>query len=351
MARSVFVLGAGFSHNFNREMFPLVRNFLKTAKANFRYVPEQQHTELAVLIYKYFHNDERADIERVLSFLSTPPLDHHTMRWEHRSVLYDELVEIIVGVLSDASQSEAQSEEVRKTYDRFAVHLSSTETTVITFNYDLLIDNLLMQTGNWHRYDGYGVNIPLVDDAMPTPRHAFIRQPTPEMTLSNVTLLKLHGSINWGAPTIFQDNRDAIYQLPVGKGVSMDDFVVQTDLGSPFTLYFKPVIIPPILDKTFWLRNPTFKVLWNMAMEAIDDAETITFIGYSLPVTDFMAEFMFRQAINLRSAERKILVVDPNASALRQRYLDIFGSAPILGISFKDCDFVSYANEYLSPVP
>lgn len=344
MPRSVYILGAGFSHAFNPEMFPLVRNFLASAKANSRYVPARQHKELALLIRRYFHNDEQADIERVLSFLSTPPLEHHRTRREHRSIHYDELVEIIVGVLSDASKSEAKSEEVKDIYHKFALHLSSDETTVITFNYDLLIDNLLMQTGGWHRYDGYGVNIPLVDEAMPTPRHTFVRQPTPEMKLSNVTLLKLHGSINWGSPRI-HEKTDSIYQLPVGDDVSMDDFVVETELGSPFTLYFKPVIIPPILDKTFWLHNPTFKVLWNMAMEAIDDAESITFIGYSLPATDFMAEFMFRHSINLHASETTVLVVDPNAPALRPRYMDIFGSAPILDTAFKECDFITYARE------
>lgn len=348
MARSVYVLGAGFSHNFNAEMFPLVRDFLKTAKALFRYLPEQRHLDLALIISKYFNDPLYSDIEKVLSFLSASPLDHRTMRSEHRTVLYDELVAIIVGVLSDASKSEAASKDIEEIYERFAIHLSAKETTVITFNYDLLIDNLLMKTDEWHRYDGYGVNIPLVDDAMPTPRHAFLRQPTPEMKLSKVTLLKLHGSINWGSPTIFQGNSDAVYQLPVDEGVSMDDFAVTTDLGSPFTMYFKPVIIPPILDKTFWLLNPTFRVLWNMAMEAIDDASTITFIGYSLPATDFMAEFMFRQGINLHSTETKIVVVDPNASSLRKRYLDVFGCAPILGISFRDCDFVTYANEMLA---
>ena len=348
MPRSVYVLGAGFSHNFNRDTFPLVRDFLKTAKDLFRYLPEQQHRDLAYVIAKYFNDPLYPDIEKVLSFLSAAPLDHRTMRSEHREVLYDELVEIIVGVLSDASKSEAESKDIKEIYERFAVHLSSIETTVITFNYDLLIDNLLMKTEDWHRYDGYGVNVPLVDDAMPTPRHAFMRQPTPEMKLSKVTLLKLHGSINWGSPTILEGKSDAVYQLPVGEGVSMDDFAVQTDLGSPFTMYFKPVIIPPILDKTFWLGNPTFRVLWNMAMEAIDDADTVTFIGYSLPVTDFMAEFMFRQGLNLHSTETKIVVVDPNASGLRKRYLDVFGDARILGILFKDCDFVSYANEVLA---
>ena len=83
-------------------------------------------------------------------------------------------------------------------------------------------------------------------------------------------------------------------------------------------------------------------------MEAISSADQITFIGYSLPTTDFMAEFMFRQGINLHSTETKIVVVDPNASALKTRYLDVFGNAPILDISFKDCDFVSYANEMLA---
>ena len=324
-----------------------MHDFLKMAKARFRYLPEQKHFELANVITKYFNDQLYPDIEKILSFLAATPLDHRTMRSEHRTVLYEELVEIIVGVLSDASKSEAESRDIKETYERFAVHLSATETTVLTFNYDLLIDDLLFDTGQWHRYDGYGAKIPLVDDAMPTPRHAFVRQPTPEVKLSKVTLLKLHGSINWGSPTIFQGETDAVYQLPVGEGVSMDDFAVQTDLGSPFTMYFKPVIIPPILDKTFWLRNPTFRVLWNMAMEAIDDADTITFIGYSLPVTDFMAEFMFRQGVNLHSTETRVVVVDPDASALRKRYLDVFGSAPILDISFRDSDFVSYANEIM----
>lgn len=348
MPRSVYVLGAGFSHSFNCEMFPLIRDFLRTAKANFVYNPEGDHRELARVIATYFNDHYYPDIEKVLSFLSAAPLHNRIIPHEHRSVMYDELVEIIVIMLSMASQSKADSVSTTDTYTRFALSLVDSETTIITFNYDLLIDTLLMETNKWHRYDGYGVEIPLVDDAMPTPRTHFPRQPTRLITYSKATLLKLHGSINWGSPTIFQDKSDAVYQLPVNGGVSIGDFAVQTDVGSPFTMYFKPVLIPPILDKSFWLRNPTFRVLWNMAMEAIDDANTITFIGYSLPVTDFMAEFMFRQGISMHSTETKIVVVDPNASELRKRYLDVFGSASILDIKFKDCDFVSYANEMLA---
>jgi hypothetical protein len=351
MPRSVYVLGAGFSYNFNREEFPLIRDFLETAKTRLIYQPETEHRELAYVISKYFHDASYHDIEKVLSFLSASPLHDRSIPSEHRSVIYDELVEIIVRVLSVASQSGADSHATGDTYERFASHLIETESTVITFNYDLLIDNLLMHTNQWHPYDGYGVDIPLVYKAMPTSPHTYLHQSLGsglDMHWPKATLLKLHGSINWGWPTIFEDKGEAIYQLPANEGVSIAKFAVKTEFGSPFTLYFKPVIIPPILDKSFWLRNTTFRVLWNMAMEAIDDASTITFIGYSLPVTDFMAEFMFRQGINLHSTETKIVVVDPNASELRNRYVNVFGSAPILEVSFRDCDFVSYANEMLA---
>ncbi len=32
MSHPVYILGAGFSHNFNREMFPLISGFLSMAK-------------------------------------------------------------------------------------------------------------------------------------------------------------------------------------------------------------------------------------------------------------------------------------------------------------------------------
>lgn len=353
MPRSVYVLGAGFSHNFNRETYPLLREFLCAAKDGFIYQPENKHGELAYTISKHFHDPLYRDLEKVLSFLSASPLYDRSLTPEHRSLLYDELVEIIVRLLSEASRSSSESDQIAATYRQFTARLASTEATIITFNYDLLIERLLEKTSNWQRYYGYGAHIPNAYAAMPTSPHTFESQrwkAEPDVNQSLVTVLKLHGSINWGTPIIAESQSSAIYQLPTSEGVSIADVAVRTELGSPFTQYFKPVIVPPVLDKSMWLRHPTFRVLWNMAMEAIEAAETIIFIGYSLPVTDYMAEFMFRQGINLHSTETKIVVVDPNASELQERYLDVFGSAPILDISFRDCDFVSYADEMLASI-
>lgn len=349
MARPVYIFGAGFSRNFNQEMFPLVSDFLSAAKAHSAYEPEQKHQELALVIRRYFGSDTYQNIEKVMSFLAGSPLYNRQIPLEHRSIVYDELVEIIVRVLFTASREKAETKFIQATYERFAQLLNETESTVITFNYDCLLERLLRDVG-WQRYYGYGLHIPLTHEAMPTPPHTYSNQSYSEDMdtdpTSRVTVLKLHGSINWGTPIIAEDKTQAIYQLPHPSGASMADFTVQTEVGSPFTQYFKPVIVPPVLDKSLWYRNPTFKVIWNMAMEAIAQASEITFVGYSLRATDFMAEFMFRQAVSMQSIERKITIVDPRASELEERYRDVFDlPESIVTFSFNDCDFVTYANK------
>jgi hypothetical protein len=352
MAGSVYVLGAGFSHGFNKELFPLIRDFLCLAKANHFYYPDDQHQQLAHVITKYFHDPLYPDIEKVLSFFSVPPLHHRTIPYEHRSVAYDELVELIVHSLSEASEAPPLSAEIKDAYNKFAKHLVTTESTVITFNYDLLLENLLIEIDNWQPYYGYGANIPPAYKAMPTPPHTFLHQELREdtdMRWRKVTLLKMHGSINWGIPTITSDKSEDIFQLPSKGGVSMADFALETEFGAPFAMYFKPVIVPPVLDKSSWLQNRSFRVIWNMAMQSIAQAEDITFLGYSLPTTDFMAEFMFRQGVNLITAERKITVVAPKASTeLKKRYEDVFGSVGVTSLSFKDYDVVSYVKEVIA---
>jgi hypothetical protein len=62
---------------------------------------------------------------------------------------------------------------------------------LITFNYDALMERVLLQQRKWFPTDGYGFRVPL---------QASINDPTPLSEKSNVTLLKLHGSIGWYNP-------------------------------------------------------------------------------------------------------------------------------------------------------
>jgi hypothetical protein len=61
-----------------------------------------------------------------------------------------------------------------------------------------------------------------------------------------------------------------------------------------------------------------------MANQAIQEAKEITFVGYSLPPTDFMTEFMFRQA-KMGHSRKRVTVISSEATKLQPRYEDIFG--------------------------
>jgi hypothetical protein len=61
-----------------------------------------------------------------------------------------------------------------------------------------------------------------------------------------------------------------------------------------------------------------------MANQAIQEADEIVFIGYSFPPTDFMAEFMFRQA-RMGHSQKQVTLISPEATQLKPRFGDIFG--------------------------
>ena len=205
-------------------------------------------------------------------------------------------------------------------------HLVATESVVITFNYDMLLERLLAEehTKDWDMVDGYGIDIPINYKAFQNHTVSKSSTDVSQAWRSKLLLLKLHGSINWGVPTIALDKGNRIYRRRSGGGDCMLHRPVPHPGRLPLTLHFEPVIVPPIVDKSVWLKNQTFRYLWNMANQAIQEAKEITFIGYSLPPTDFMTEFMFRQA-RMRHSEKWVTVISPDAAKLQPRYEEIFG--------------------------
>lgn len=330
MREKVYVLGAGFCRDFNQDAFPLVSDFLSLAASHGSYQRDSAaHRQLAMMIAKYFGNDLYQNIETVLSFFSAEPFDNLEIKSENRPNLYRQLVDLIVGELNRASSIvDRHSQGAWAVYSRFVKHLVASESVVITFNYDMLLERILAEehTNDWHMVDGYGIDIPLTDEAFPTHTASKSTTEVSQAWRSKVLLLKLHGSINWGVPTIALDKGNKIYRRRSGGGDCMLHRKVPHPGGLPLILHFEPVIVPPIVDKSQWLGNQTFRYLWNMANQAIQEAKEIIFIGYSLPPTDFMAEFMFRQA-KMGQSQRRTILIDPNASKLvEERYRLIFGS-------------------------
>jgi hypothetical protein len=158
-------------------------------------------------------------------------------------------------------------------------HLSMGD-TIITTNYDLLTERALSDLDWWHIEDGYGFEVTLSDTWPKT-----IRQ-KPESSVesakapkSRIKILKLHGSIGW--VTDPSNDKELIIKTEVFTHI-LSNGIKDSKYDSPFH-DSRRLILPTFLKN---YQNITLHNIWSQASQAIDDAEEIHIIGYSLPEYD-----------------------------------------------------------------
>lgn len=293
----VFILGAGFSRGYNQEIMPLINDFLKIAEKNGVLKPDDEHKELVKFIQKYFGEQyQKVNIETLATFLTTDLVPDVSQKNEFREKLYRQLNSIIIRTLYNP-YDKPQDQRTKEIYQNFAQKLVEKGTHVITFNYDLILDNLLLNTKNWFPLDGYGINMKVFDRL-----DEIIKKNDLLKNKSKIKYLKLHGSLNWGRsilphpyrgdeillnPTgIFPDQKMTI--LPIEFTVSAYDMI---------NVSYQSFTVPPILTKQDLYKNPLLQNVWYKAKWAINGANEIYVIGYSFPPSDFTTEFLLRQAL------------------------------------------------------
>jgi hypothetical protein len=181
------------------------------------------------------------------------------------------------------------------------------EISFITFNYDLGLDYSIHSRGF---YLDYGLT---------------------ERPQKSFTLLKLHGSINWGfcqkCRTIVPFNfKDANYRL------DHETKHFRYDLGSNLKtrdhcgmeLLEQPVLVPPTWNKTQY-HNQLSKV-WQKASSKLEQAENIIIVGYSLPETDSFFKYLFALGSESSTRIKRFLVFDPDPeNNVELRYRQMIG--------------------------
>ncbi len=86
-------------------------------------------------------------------------------------------------------------------------------------------------------------------------------------------------------------------------------------------------IVPPTLRKQVYGASETepLRAAWRLAHQALKKAQRVVVIGYSLPPTDYHAEWLLRTAIMHNEQERvDLIVANPNRE-VRQRLHGLFG--------------------------
>jgi len=163
--------------------------------------------------------------------------------------------------------------------------LASRSSTVITFNYDLVLDDSLGRAGAKPSYE-------LAD--------AVFDEPDDNERV--VPVLKLHGSTNWAICECGQ-----IHVLSRKATADPVMFRSKKCIKCGKT-GLRLLLVPPSWDKSEYSK--VMQPVWKRAVEAIKRATRICVIGYSMPEAD--AFFKFLLALGLAENDRlyKLIVVD-----------------------------------------
>jgi hypothetical protein len=233
-------------------------------------------------------------------------------------------VSMVLEVSSDAAIRTAGGCEH---HEELVRHLRAKD-TIISFNYDCVVDHALRQSANGVWSAKYGYAFPKPDRVA---GHQFWdAQPAASASTQTVHLLKLHGSLNWQLPPATQP--DAEIKLKQR---------LHTQFGVPrFT------IIPPVWNKAV-ADDPIFRTLWTNGERAIRAARHVAVVGFSFVPTDLPVESLFRVALAKAPALKTLVIANPSQDH-RQRVREVFAKSLEGGAIVRQYDSFE---EFVAAVP
>jgi len=318
---TVLIAGAGFSKPFGG---PLLRELFNPAfTANSAADPDAL-AALATLAAKTDEDGTPAGAEEAFTQLWE---EQYTGRrfsvggteWTGRDLLRElrvHLNSIASNVRLDFRNSLAQQlEEFLK-----GLAEESRSLTVVSFNYDTLVEDCFDHAGLLYSYGNRKV-LRFVDKR----NERALDRDGPD-----AEILKLHGSINWG---ICRDCTEA----PVGADM-INAFGGVYGLGRNKSCQFcgkqflQSSIVPPVETKGAGLQS--FEAFWQRAHRATERAREVLIVGYSLPPADTQAVALIR-GIEGPVKRPRIRVVCGEGGAPRS-YRNLLKRFVDIGCSFQD---------------
>jgi hypothetical protein len=185
--------------------------------------------------------------------------------------------------------------------------------TIITFNYDLVIEEAFSSAKLWNPIDGYGIRTS--GKTKGWAKRWLNDKKYTKGNKSKILLLKLHGSLNWEA-------------YPNGIRLKPRPYLISTRLGK--TRFEKISILAPGWNKRID-KNP-YKIFWRAARLKLERCKTLVILGYSLPETDLLAQSLLAEVVRTRATRTQFLkqlhLADQNET-VKERFVRLF--TPSLG--------------------
>lgn len=184
-------------------------------------------------------------------------------------------------------------------YSRFARERVRQGDVLITFNYDVELERELKKKELWEIRDGYDFPIEL-----------------PTIPRSKVTVLKLHGSINWFrlimggtrgyfAPSSIFGSRPVILRQRDFEYLGYPSGLHDPQCTGATIRHAAPGIVLPLHHKRFYWKTifgnewePFWNYLWKQAGCALQSSEDIVIIGYGMANVDERARTLLLETAN-----------------------------------------------------
>ena len=335
----VYFLGAGASKNFGypltTEIMPLImerllENDLFQLYGRKSRLERKYETDLLEFLYTLYpglrninigRKKDRESIPNITEVLSL--VDHfcfynippHPRIVDDRLLHFRDLLNRAIGELildfDLDDMSNKQNDLFKALLKPIRNDKASNNVSIITTNYDLLIDWEFRDVFIDNKVD-YGISYRDVETS-----EIIYRDPKPLFHY-----YKLHGSLNWLRCDLFGH----FYINPLGSIVhlafkeSVDEY--NTCICSD-TLRLRSVLVAPSLVRD--IRDANLLQIWKSSMEAIRTADKIVFIGYSLPAEDLAIKSIIMRGINGRRKDQPLQVkVVQKGDAAKPNYRNIF---------------------------
>ncbi|MEZ6136980.1 MAG: SIR2 family protein [Pirellulaceae bacterium] len=307
-SNTVFVLGAGFTKAFLPDAPVLVDDFEGERLANQYAAFTYESAILQEELRSHDHQPGQLNLERLMTRLAGGmPYDYAAGSAPVFAAMLADLKLVFLRRLAKAKSGSPRDSGALRL---FAEHVVAKKCTCITFNYDDLLDEALWRSSptldprvSWSPDWGYGFPCRMSEACV---RQLSIRPAHRDSLL----LLKMHGSVNWRIPigTARPYGIESIRHHESWYWQGHEHDKVSLESLDPFFVQ-EPMIVPPVLSKVELNEQPVLQLTWRHAIDSLENASRVIFIGYSLPRTDIAAETLFREGV-LGDCRDRITIVD-----------------------------------------
>lgn len=343
MAKTVYLLGAGInmavSHATRGIRPPLARDFFRQLHADLSDGEVARLKNENAQLYDYVEtwwklgfDDLSAadfDLEECFTLLEYHERDAKRRRYgpdiDGLWRIKGQLTGLFAGLLDEIASNRPGGEEglgplARRVLDEGAA--------VVTFNYDTLLEQAMMQEAGqpWDPIPAYATPFGLFQRRDGEPFAGFRSAKFPPRVHA-APFLKPHGSLNWfrvagggevvedaaGMPVQRHENLEQTLVRPVGGTVTTphpgNTFV------EPDGTLLEQLIITPVLNKD--VDREPFARVWRKAKEEMRECERLVVGGYSFPPSDFATRRLFLESF-VNGPPGELVVINPDTSVVRR---------------------------------